>query len=284
MLKLVQVKHCIDEYLENISKSKSISSQRQEKVYFKDLQEYLDEKNITEIDKVEPKDLDFFQGRLSRAKEHSTVNRQFTLYNHFFSKCVEWGYIQLSPSRFIKKKKELEPIRKLWSKEEIEIVLKNSNGWLHDTVLFMSNTGCRAIELVQIAKEDVDHIDRAVRLYSDKNSGGHRLIPLNEVSYNILNKRCANVVEEKDLLFKTEIKTPLRTDHINKTLKRLQRKLGISRKPIYSLRHTYATNLCLSGVGIEIIRMLLGHKKLQTTQKYMRVEFFHLKQVVNRAS
>ncbi|MBT3603928.1 MAG: tyrosine-type recombinase/integrase [Candidatus Latescibacteria bacterium] len=37
---------------------------------------------------------------------------------------------------------------------------------------------------------------------------------------------------------------------------------------IHQLRHTAATTLMNSGVGIGTVRRLLGHRNLQTTQRY----------------
>ena len=37
---------------------------------------------------------------------------------------------------------------------------------------------------------------------------------------------------------------------------------------IHQLRHTTATELVNSGVGVGTVRQLLGHRNLQTTQRY----------------
>ena len=37
---------------------------------------------------------------------------------------------------------------------------------------------------------------------------------------------------------------------------------------IHQLRHTAATELVNSGVGVGTVRQLLGHRNLQTTQRY----------------
>jgi integrase/recombinase XerC/integrase/recombinase XerD len=40
---------------------------------------------------------------------------------------------------------------------------------------------------------------------------------------------------------------------------------------IHALRHSYATTLVNSGVRLEVVRKLLGHKSMQTTLRYAQV-------------
>lgn len=275
------IKGSVSEYLENITERKSKSSQKSEPIYFRDFENYFIEKNIEIISDITPKDCEFLQSRLLKKKKASTVNRQFTLYDHFFRKCVEWNYIEHSPTRFLKKKKEVEPTRKLFTKDEIEKIISNTDGWFKDSFHFLSETGCRPVEMSGITKKDLFLSDEYVKLHCDKNAKGSRLLPLSKPAIDILSRLESDCRDGDDLLFKTEYGTRIETNRINKRLKVILKRLNIEHKSIYSLRHGYATGLCNRNVNLEKVRLLLGHSQIRTTQKYIKIDFLELIKVVN---
>lgn len=272
------LKGAVAEYLEFVTSLKSKSSQSQEKIYFRDLETHFKDSYLSEINS---KSMEFFQASLVKKKKPQTVNRQFTVYNHFFKKCVEWNYLTESPTKNIKKRRELEPIRELWTDLEINKILTNSHGWFRDAFEFMANTGCRTIELSNLRFSDVDFENRSVVLRSEKNATGSRIIPINDIAYEILKIRSGIFRDDDCFVFINDKKNKLTTDCLNKKLLKIQNKLGLKRKTIYSLRHTYATNLCNRNVNLEKVRLLLGHSQIRTTQKYVKIDFFELKKIVN---
>lgn len=49
---------------------------------------------------------------------------------------------------------------------------------------------------------------------------------------------------------------------------------------IHSLRHTYAENLRKKGVDLKVIKTLLGHSSLATTDRYLHVSSGDLKKAI----
>lgn len=49
----------------------------------------------------------------------------------------------------------------------------------------------------------------------------------------------------------------------------------------HTLRHSYATHLLEAGTDIEIIRQLLGHNNIKTTQIYLHISKRHIENVVS---
>ena len=47
---------------------------------------------------------------------------------------------------------------------------------------------------------------------------------------------------------------------------------------IHSMRHTYASNLRKKGVDLKVIKTLLGHSSLATTDRYLHVSPEDLKE------
>lgn len=48
----------------------------------------------------------------------------------------------------------------------------------------------------------------------------------------------------------------------------------------HQLRHTFATELLRSDVDLEVIRQLLGHASLETTQRYLLADAARLRSAV----
>lgn len=62
------------------------------------------------------------------------------------------------------------------------------------------------------------------------------------------------------------------SDRAGLALKRIAEKAGVSsaRITMYSARHTFATALAAKGAGLTVIRDMLGHEDLRTTEGYVR--------------
>jgi len=280
------LKGAIAEYYENITILKSYSSQKQEKTYFKDLEIYFLGKSLLEIT---PKDIDFFQSHLLKIKKPQTVNRQFTLYNHFFSKCVEWMYLEFSPTRYSKKKREYKLPIIVWERSEVAIMLWHSRKikripWLRGALRLLFLTGMRPIELSKLKKCDLffnlEPKFKHIRIFCEKNAEGYRTIPVSAPAERLLKNLVKNKNDE-DYIFLNNGGRKITTGRINQNLKRYSKRFNIKTKPTYKLRHTFATKLCRKDINIYKIKDLMGHSKIETTEQYSLVNFEDLRKVVN---
>ena len=80
-------------------------------------------------------------------------------------------------------------------------------------------------------------------------------------------------VRPKDWLFPGDRpERPITKDAVEDACQKVQRRSGIA-KPItpHLLRHGFAVHLLESGTDVRTIQLLLGHRSLATTARYLRI-------------
>jgi integrase/recombinase XerD len=75
---------------------------------------------------------------------------------------------------------------------------------------------------------------------------------------------------------------PLSSKGIQKKLERYTQTAGI-KASCHSLRHTFASNLLEEGAEVVVIKDLLGHASIQSSERYAKLSNQRVKQVYQQA-
>ncbi len=73
------------------------------------------------------------------------------------------------------------------------------------------------------------------------------------------------VYEENDLIFCSEIGTPIETSNLLKKFYKLIKKGELEKVNFHALRHTYATRLLEANEHPKVVQELLGHSDISLT-------------------
>jgi integrase/recombinase XerC len=135
--------------------------------------------------------------------------------------------------------------------------------------------GLRCSEALGLSLSDVRNVPGGVVLRVERPKGFRRGAPPREVG---LDPKAAGLLAawlefrgvSPGLLFPTRAGQPLSATYIRALVPRLGKKSGLSRRVhAHALRHTFARELYDEGVGMVEIMLALGHRRLDTTQRYL---------------
>lgn len=151
-------------------------------------------------------------------------------------------------------------------------------------------TGVRREELAKIKLTDIDQKRGLITVIGKGNK--ERVVPVGETTLDELKQYLdirAIYVNEKqkqktDLsyLFLNRSGDPLTVRSINRLVKKYGLSEGIEMTP-HTLRHSFATHLLENGADLLLIKEILGHSSLSTTQKYTHVTAETMKKVYRKA-
>jgi len=144
-------------------------------------------------------------------------------------------------------------------------------------------TGIRREELSTIKLADIDGVRGLITVTGKGNKV--RVVPLGEVMAADLNnylKQRDSFATEKNtqspFLFLNRSGERLGVRSIDRLARKFSRKTGVDFTP-HTLRHSFATHLLENGADLLLIKEILGHSSLSTTQKYTHVTAESMKKV-----
>ncbi len=154
-------------------------------------------------------------------------------------------------------------------------------------VALLYATGIRREELVGITLTDIDWNHGLITVHGKGNKV--RVVPVGEQTLDDLKQYVAlreefitDTETKSDRLFLNRFGKPLSMRSIDRRVKLFARKKGLELTP-HALRHSFATHLLENGADLLLIKEILGHASLSTTQKYTHVTAETMKRVYQQA-
>lgn len=159
-----------------------------------------------------------------------------------------------------------------------------------DRVLFtlLSETGLRISEALALKVEDLRFDVQEMRVYG-KGQRERTVFLTKTESLRLLRSYLRKTGIKSGLVFPPDERKqragasgkPLTYSVICRAWKRYCAEAGID-CTIHQLRHSYATDLINKGMRVEMVSKLLGHKNIQTTQRYAAVSDQAIRQVLDQ--
>ena len=155
-------------------------------------------------------------------------------------------------------------------------------------IMLFFTSGLRLEELKSIKLKDIDFSKKTIRVVGKGSK--ERLANFDSDTKDLMIEYLTSL--EKYPLIKTNFNNNLFVDEKNKNLSRYNiqylvmknlKTLTLNSYGPHVLRHSFATHLLNSGVGLSAIKSLLGHESLASTQIYTHVSLGKLQETIKKS-
>jgi len=212
-------------------------------------------------------DLKLFQ--LQELFDNMTTSSSFkigckSILNMIFDFALKNDFIKSNKIQFIeigKKEKVLE--RKVFTKEEVEILWQNVDLPHVYIILILIYTGMRIGEFINLKNKDINLKENTLQVKVSKTSNGIRMIPISSKLISLFKE---NINDKQVYFVKGDTTEQLSYSTFKPRFNKLLKKLGIEKHTIHDTRHTFATLMNNANVNTTSIVKLIGHSNFSTTE------------------
>lgn len=205
-----------------------------------------------------------------------------------FNKAISWNYIETNPFTKVKfpRLTKVHPV--FITEDELIIILTNTPyEYLKDIFTVAFYTGIRLGELINMRWDWIDFFKNQITIKCSDDfttkSKKERIIPMSEKVKAAITTRYQNSNHQfNEVVFYRQEGRMLHQETISKQFKDAVRKSNLNEKiHFHSLRHSFASLLVQRGVSLYIVKELLGHEDLATTQIYSHLQQQNLRDAIN---
>jgi integrase/recombinase XerD len=218
-----------------------------------------------------PEDIRLYQIYLANERRLSPSSIQIAvaalrfLYGVTLKK--EWAFAEVIPSP-----RAAAKLPVILSPDEVSRFLDLLDSVKHRAILTTCyGAGLRVSEAVRLKVSDIDSGRMVIRVAQGKGQKD-RYVMLSPRLLDLL-RRYWKAVRPRDWLFPGDLPgQPITRFAVACACEKARRRAGIT-KPVtpHSLRHAFAVHLLETGTDVRTIQLLLGHRNLTTTARYLRI-------------
>jgi len=274
-------------YYENSLIHKAAGTCEYERAKIKRLLKLFDSLGLYDTSQI---DKTAFNGLISSLKQkvsNKTINKLVLLTKlaYRFSE-IEFDYLQGFPKLKEEKRRFNIIEQNELSKVMTFVVSSDSsigNNLLYQTcIVLMIETGVRANELLNIRIKHINFADRSILLTTTKTKK-ERYVFFTKLSEKYIKLILAHGPKRELLLYNfLKSRSALHRD-IKYMIDKLKKELNISKLHPHMFRHTFATLAYYNDIDVMVLKELLGHENLTTTQIYTHISKERLQAAYTRA-
>jgi site-specific recombinase XerD len=246
--------------------------------YGKDIEQlvdFLESEKKQQPYEVAKEDLQAFMTRLGQnGYTAKSISRKTNSTKTFFRFLKTQGYIAEDPATQLAHPKFETPPPRILSKTEYRALRDACRGDVRTSAIveLLLQTGIRIGELTSLTLQDVqiDEKKKEGTLHV-ATAGATRDIPLTKAAVEALRAYLAvRPASDNDTLFITKTGKSLLVRNIRTSIDRYLRIAGVKNARVNDLRHTWIAHHIKEGTSLLVISQLAGHKRLATTEKYLK--------------
>ncbi|MCB9057807.1 MAG: tyrosine-type recombinase/integrase [Calditrichae bacterium] len=228
----------------------------------------------------------------SRGINRRSIARKVATLKSFFKYLEKQELVEKSIASSISMPKFEHKLPQYLSRTEVNDIIrlvetKDFEGIRDKAIMeLFYSSGLRLNELTNLRMEDLMLREDAIRVIGKGKK--ERIIPVGkkarEAVLNYINVRQQTVQAGVNELFILKSGKKMYAMAVQRLVKKyINKVVNTASASPHMLRHSYATHLLDRGANIRVVKDLLGHENLSTTQVYTHLSIDHLKRVYNEA-
>ena len=234
---------------------------------------FLSGAGVTTIEAITPTQLENYKKDLIKNNYTAkSVSRKLNSIKNFFSFLLTEGIMATDPSVEIKHPKYENDLPKILKPLEYRSLRDACRNDVRSTAIveLMLQAGLRIKEIENLKLENVKDSEIFIESYESHPS---RTVPLNNSAKSALKKYLddGRYQSKSKNVFVTKTGRRLLARNIRSLLNRYFDKADIKGVKVNDLRNTFIVFQLKSGVPIDVVSQVVGHKRISTTEKYLEL-------------
>jgi site-specific recombinase XerD len=226
----------------------------------------------------------FMQHLAAKRLTGVTRVRKLAAIRKFFTFLEENSILAANPAHTVKGARREEKEPNILYKEQYKALLFEASDNIRDYAIIQTflQTGIRLSELVNLHVDDVDIEHRILTVRQGKGKKDRQIPLVDDVLKafrNYLRYRNTELIVDDDTFFLAKNGTSLAVSTVKYLVAKYVKKAGIRKKvSVHTLRHTFGAHKADKHMSLATLQELMGHKKKETTLKYIHLAKTNLRQ------
>jgi site-specific recombinase XerD len=251
------------------------------RAYSADLTQFVEFLKSVRVDwnnpqKITRLDIIGFMNRLAGLRRTGTTRaRKLASIRHFLKFLKENEIIAGNPAETVTRARKEEKDPTVLFKNEYKALLFEAQENSRDYAILLTflKSGMRESELAALELDDIDFVHDELTVREGKGKK-ERTIPLmpelkRALRRYVVERELQEKIVDVETLFLARNGTSLNPSSIRKLVKKYYIKAGVRKSGVHTLRHTFSAHNINNGMSIADLQKVLGHKKKETTLKYI---------------
>jgi integrase len=229
------------------------------------------------LDQISSREIERFKTEKAKTGlSPKTINNRLLTLNTILRHAYEWELLQ-TPHSKIKFLKTAQSRTDYLSEMESNALLLAASGTIYELILTALRTGMRRGELKALQWSSLDWDAKLIvvrhtlwdgdKTLDSTKSNRERYIPMDAELHAFLSVRRRH----QGFVFTDQMGQPFNSYGLTEGLEEVCKRAGIRRITWHVLRHTFATQLAMKGVPLNVVQTLLGHSTILMTMRYAHV-------------
>ncbi len=288
--------NAIQEFIQYLHSVKKMSHNT-EISYERDLKKmaaWLKEQGIDSVNQVTGTSLNSYMLYLERENlAAATVSRSVAAVRAFFQYQVKESRIAEDPSSSLKPPKVEKKMPEVLTVEEVDLLLEQPDErtpkGIRDKAMLelLYATGIRVSELIHLNLSDVNMKMGYITCTEHERD---RIVPFGNAAKRALERYLKETrgilmgAHKEKVLFLNCLGGSMSRQGFWKVLKSYVKQAGITADITpHTLRHSFAIHLLQNGADLKSVQEMLGHSDISTTQMYLNMGIYKIRDVYNKA-